>query len=236
MEGLRVVGNPVELAKRYAQDADSIFYTDTVASLYGRNQLTELLERTTDDIFIPITVAGGIKCRADVKRLLDAGADEVAINTAAIRNPRLVQELSDACGAQAITISIEAKRTSDGRWECYTDNGRERSGLDAVRWAQEAVALGAGQILLTSIDQDGTRRGFDVALWKAIAPLVSVPVIICGGMGKLEDLNPVRGAHGISMATVLHYGKLTIAQMRAALGQDVRQPAPHFIAPGARAP
>lgn len=229
LEGLRVVGDPAALAKQYAEEgADELFYTDTVASLYGRNQLTDILRRATAEVFIPITVAGGIKTRADAKRLLDAGADAIAINTAALRNPSLINELSDYYGAQAITVSIEAHRQLPRQgaagqaaqvWECYTDAGRERTGRDVIEWAQEAEARGAGQILLTSIDQEGTRRGFDTELLERVAQLVSVPVVICGGMGSLAHLAGVQGlAHGVAMASVLHYGSLTIAQMRGALG------------------
>lgn len=219
MEGLRVVGKPAELARRYAEDADELLYLDTVASLYGRNQLSALLEETTSDVFIPVTVAGGIKSRADVKQLLDAGADKVAINTAAIANPALVKDLSDHYGSQAIVVSIEAKRTASG-WEAYTDNGREKTGKDAIRWAAEAVALGAGEILLTSIDRDGTQKGFDVDLAKAIAPNLPVPVTICGGMGNIDHLRTVireGKADAVAFASVLHQGKYTVTQMREGL-------------------
>lgn len=219
MEGLRVVGQPAELARRYAEDADEILFIDTVASLYGRNQLTQLLEATTAEVFIPVTVAGGIKSRADVKRLLDAGADKVAINTAAIANPALVKDLSDHYGSQAIVVQIDAKRTPTG-WEAYTDNGREKTGKDAIAWAEEAVRLGAGEILLTSIDRDGTQKGFDVELAKAIAPNLPVPVTISGGMGNMEHLKAVLRdgkADAVAFASVLHQGKYTVTEMRAAL-------------------
>lgn len=218
-EGLRVVGNPVALATQYAEDADELLYVDTVASLYGRSQLAELLEVTTDNVFIPVTVAGGIKSRADVKQLLDAGADKVAINTAAINNPALVRELSDHYGSQAIVVQIDAKRTPRG-WEAYTDNGREKTGKDAIRWAAEAVALGAGEILLTSIDQDGTRKGFDVELVKQIAPMLPVPVTACGGMGSFDHLKQVLSegkADAVAMASVLHSKTHTITELRQML-------------------
>lgn len=223
-EGLRIVGRPDELARRYAEDADELLYLDTVASLYGRNQLTALLERTCEDVFIPITVGGGIRTRADVKRLLDAGADKVAVNTAALRTPALIRDITDHYGAQALVVHIDARRQPSGldapAWEALTDCGRERTGRCAVAWALEAVALGAGELLLTSVDQEGTRRGFDAALLQAIAPRVPVPVTICGGMGKLEHLDAVqKHADGVAMASCLHYGQLTIADMRAALGQ-----------------
>lgn len=218
MEGLRVVGKPEDLARRYAEDADELLYIDTVASLYGRNQLTDLLRRTTDDTFIPITVGGGISCKEDAKRLFEAGADKVAINTAAIRRPDLIDELASFYGSQAVVVSIQAKRT-EGGWEAYCEAGREKTGRDAVEWALEAVSRGAGELLLTSVDQDGTRKGFDCSLFKAVSERVGVPVVICGGMGSAAHLEPVDKAHGISMASVLHYGALTIPDIRQALGQ-----------------
>ena len=232
MEGLRVVGDPAELATKYAEDgADEIFYSDCVASLYGRNNLDSVLREATRYVFVPITVAGGIRSRADAQRLLDAGADSVAINTAAIRDPALIGDLAGYYGSQAITISIEAKRVNGG-WECFTDSGRERTGKNAIGWAGESVARGAGAVLLTSIDQEGTRKGFDVALLKAVADL-PVPVIICGGMGCLEHLNAVKEyAHGIAMASCLHYGKVTISEMRRALGQDIIEESPRFAGRG----
>lgn len=220
MEGLRVMGDPAELATRYAQDADELLYIDTVASLYGRNQLTELLERTTDEVFIPVTVGGGIRSRADVQRLLGAGADKVAINTAAIRDPGLLSDCASHYGSQAIVVSIEAKRVNGG-WEAYTDNGRERSGRDAVAWAFEAVQRGVGEILLTSIDQEGTRAGFDLQLIAAIAPQVPVPVIACGGMGSLDHAKRAleAGADALAMASVLHYKQLTMTEVRDGLAE-----------------
>jgi len=219
MEGLRVVGKPADLASRYAQDADELYYFDCVASLYGRNQLTEVLREATDSVFIPITVAGGIRSRADIKRLLDAGADKVAINTAAIRTPSLIRECADYYGSQAIVLSIEARR-SGRSWEALTDCGRERTGKDAVSWAVEGAKLGCGEILLTSVDKEGTRKGFDSELLRAVEKEVDVPVIISGGMGSVDHLGEVSEAHGISMASVLHYGQATISQMREALGQN----------------
>lgn len=217
MEGLRVVGSPETLARKYAEDADELLYLDTVASLYGRNQLTELLRRTTEEVFIPITVGGGIQSRADIKRLLDAGADKVALNTAAIRNPALLREATDYYGSQCVVLSIEAKRVG-GSWEAFTDCGRERTGKDAVQWAHEAVSLGVGEILLTSIDQEGTRKGFDLDLIRAIAPNVEVPVIACGGMGSIEDAQAAYEAGAcVAMASVLHYGNLTIQEVRDGL-------------------
>lgn len=222
-EGLRVVGKPEELARRYAAGgADELLYIDTVATLYGRNQLSSLLERTCEDVFVPITVGGGIKSRADVKRLLDAGADKVAINSAAIRDPSLIRECADHYGSQAVVVSIEAKRTASmGGWECFTDNGREKSGKDVALWACEAVALGAGEILLTSIDQEGTRKGFDLELIRTISRDCPVPLTVCGGLGMVYHGKQAleAGADSIACASVLHYGKLTIGELRNGLAK-----------------
>ena len=217
LEGLRVVGKPADLARRYAEDADELLYMDAVASLYGRNQLTALLEETTNDTFIPITVGGGIKSRADAKRLFDAGADKIALNTAAILRPESIRDLSGHYGSQAIVVSIEAKRVNGG-WEAYTENGRQKTGKDAVAWAHEAVRLGAGELLLTSVDREGTRRGFDLDLIRAIAPNVTVPVIACGGCGSVEDVQAAYEAGACSaMSTALHTGRLTVAGIREGL-------------------
>lgn len=182
---------------------------DTVATLYGRNQLTDLLERTTDGVFIPVTVGGGIKCLSDVKRLFNAGADKVAVNTAAVRNPTLISEIAEKYGNQAITVSIEAKRVNGG-WEAYTDNGREKTGKDAVKWAFEAQRLGAGEILLTSIDQEGTRRGPDLELIKAVKEL-DIPLTYSGGVGNPTHIKEAKMyADAVAIADVLHYRRYSI--------------------------
>jgi len=223
MEGLRVVGKPEELAEKYAQEADELLYIDTVASLYGRNQLEGLLERTTDNVFIPITVGGGIRSVADVRRLLNAGADKIAVNTAAIRRPALINEIAGRYGNQCVVVSIEAKRTKDG-WEAYTDNGRERTGIDAIEWAEESVRRGAGEILITSIDQDGTRKGFDLDTYRHLTDRLEVPVTACGGMGTLEHARQaVECADALAMASVLHYNILTIGEIR----EHIEKQLPH---------
>lgn len=217
-EGLRVVGKPEEMAQRYAEaGADEILFLDTVASLYGRNQLASLLERTVESVFVPITVGGGIASIQDARRLFNAGADRIAINTAALKRPALINEMAEKFGNQAVVISIEAKRVNGG-WECYTDNGRNRSGMEAVEWALVSVRRGAGEILLTSIDRDGTRRGFDLDLIAAIAPHVPVPVTASGGLGSLEHLKAVlhAGADAVAVGSALHYGNVTFAAMREA--------------------
>lgn len=219
MEGLRVMGDPATLARRYAEEgADELLFIDTVASLYERNNLASLIERTVHDVFVPITVGGGVRSLSDFKGLLRCGADKVAINTAAIRTPELVNEIADKAGSQAVVVSVEHKRTAPGKWEAYTDNGRERSGRCAIAWVHEAVARGAGEILATSVDQDGTRDGFDVEFIRALGYL-PVPVTVCGGMGSVQHAKDAlaSGADAIACASVLHYGKLTIKEMRDAL-------------------
>jgi cyclase len=220
LEGLRVVGDPGELARRYYEaSADELIYMDSVASLYGRNNLTDIVSRAARDVFIPMTVGGGVRSVDDVRTLLRAGADKVAVNTAATRRPELVTEIAQRFGSQCMVLSIEAKRAGPERWEAYTDNGREHTGLDVVEWARRGVALGAGEILLTSVDQEGTAKGFDADLVRAVSTAVNVPVIASGGMGKLEHLEDVvkrGGADAVAMAKVLHYNTLTLQQVRSA--------------------
>jgi imidazole glycerol-phosphate synthase subunit HisF len=218
LEGLRIIGDPNEHAVRYAeQGADELLFMDTVATLYGRNQLTELLEKTTEGVFIPVTVGGGIKSLSDVKRLFDSGADKVAINTAALHNPNLIKEISQKYGSQAITVSIEAKRNRGGKsgWECYTDNGRQRTQRDAVSWAYQAQEFGAGEILLTSIDCEGTRKGVDCELIKAIGRDMDIPVVISGGIGNPHHVSEARKyADAVAVADVLHYKRFSIEELR----------------------
>jgi cyclase len=218
LEGLRVVGNPNEFAMSYySQGADELIYMDTVASLYGRNNLSEIVKTTAENVFIPITVGGGIRSVDDVKNLLRCGADKVAINTAATKNPSLLSEVASKFGSQCVVLSIEAMRTVDGRWVVMTDNGREHTGMDVVDWARNGQEFGAGEILLTSIDQEGTRKGFDLELVKQVSEAVSIPVIASGGMGKLEDIVSVVSvakADAVAMADVLHYKRLNLDEIR----------------------
>jgi cyclase len=219
LEGLRVVGDPQEFARRYYEaGADELVYLDTVASLYGRNNLIEIVKRAAHHVFIPMTVGGGVRSVDDVKTLLRSGADKVAVNTAAVGRPELITEVAQRFGSQCMVLSIEAKRSAPGRWEAYTDNGREHTGLDAVEWACRGVELGAGEILLTSVDREGTGKGIDVELVRAVSQAVNVPLIASGGMGSTQHfLEAVRhGADAVAMAKVLHYGTLTIAQLREA--------------------
>lgn len=226
LEGLRVMGDPQEFARRYyEQGADELLYVDVVASLYGRSKLTEIVRRAAHDVFVPMTVAGGIRTVEDVNDLLRAGADKVAINTAAVHRPELISEVARRFGAQCMVLSIEAKRRPDGRWEAYTDCGREMSGLDAVEWAKRGVALGAGEVLVTSIDREGTRKGYDIELTREISDAVKVPVIASGGYGQLEHLLDVvdKGrADAVALADALHYKRTTLDQVRVqAIAQGV---------------
>jgi imidazole glycerol-phosphate synthase subunit HisF len=229
LEGLRVIGDPQAFAQRYyEQGADELLYVDPVASLYGRNGLLDFVKRTVEDVFIPLTLTGGIRSTEDVRQALRAGADKVGINTAATKRPELVTEVAETFGSQCMVLSIEAKRKAPGRWEAYTDNGREPAGRDVIEWACQCAALGAGEILLTSIDQEGTRAGFDVELVQAVSNAVPVPVIASGGYGSPNDLTEVvnkGAADAIAIADYLHYGRGTLADLRAAAiagGVDVR--------------
>ncbi|MCU9951392.1 imidazole glycerol phosphate synthase subunit HisF [Pseudomonas sp. PDM13] len=220
LEGLRVIGDPQEYAVRYAEaGADELLYVDIVASLYGRNNLSDIIRRAADRVFVPITVAGGIRSVEDARHILRSGADKVAINTAAVLRPELIREVSRRFGSQAMVLSIEAKEQAPGKWEAYTDNGRERTGLDVVEWAVRGVELGAGEVLVTSVDREGTRKGFDIDLIRQISDAVSVPVIASGGMGKVEhmvDAAKLARPDAIAMADVLHYNRMTIDEIRSA--------------------
>lgn len=218
LEGLRIMGDPQEHARKYyEQGADELIYLDIVASLYGRSKLVDIVRRAAHDIFVPLTVGGGVRSVDDVSELLRAGADKVAINTAAVKRPELISEVSRRFGSQCMVLSIEAKRQSDGAWEIYMDSGRESSGLDAVEWAKRGVQLGAGEILVTSIDAEGTRKGFDNQLVAAITAAVGVPVIASGGFGQGSHLSDVHaaGADAIAFADALHYNRVTMQELRA---------------------
>jgi len=217
LEGLRVMGDPQVYARRYyEQGADELIYMDIVASLYGRSKLLDIVRRTAHDVFVPLTVGGGVRSIEDVSELLRAGADKVAINTAAVKRPELISEVSRRFGSQCMVLSIEAKRQNQDRWEIYTDCGREASGVDAVEWAKQAVELGAGEILVTSIDTEGTRKGFDTDLVKAVTSVVSVPVIASGGFGQQSHLTEVyaAGADAIAFADALHYNRYAMPELR----------------------
>lgn len=229
LEGLRKLGDPGAFSARYyAQGADELVYMDIVASLYGRNSLTEIVEKTAREIFIPLTVGGGVRSVDDFKTLLRAGADKIAINTAAIKDPGVLTAAARAFGSQCVVLSIEAKKQNDGRWEAYTDNGRERTGVDAVEWAKKGESLGAGEILLTSVDREGTKKGFDLELLAAVSGSLNIPVIASGGAGCAEHFREaveIGKADAVSAANVLHYGLMTVGQIKDALkeaGREVR--------------
>jgi cyclase len=226
LEGLRVIGDPNDYARRYYEaGADELIYMDIVASLYDRNSLADIVERTSRDVFIPITVGGGVRSVDDARRLLRAGADKVAINTAAVKRPELISEMAQTFGSQCMVLSVEAKRNGNGTWEAYIDNGREHTGLDVIQWVRRGAELGAGEILVTSVDQEGTRKGFDVDLVRAVTAAVGIPVIASGGMGSFGHLQQVveqGGADAVAMADVLHYGRMTLPDIRRdALAADL---------------
>jgi len=217
LEGLRKLGDPNEFAlKYYCQGIDEIYYEDVVASLYERNSLLNIIEKTTRDIFVPITVGGGLRTVEDVAAVLRAGADKVSINTAAIRNPSIVASVAKKFGSQCMVLSIQAKKQGNS-WEAYFDNGREHSGYDVVEWARKGQELGAGEIMLTSVDREGTAKGFDQELLKAVTDEVDIPVIASGGMGELQDIATavlVGGVDAVAIAHVLHYGILDVSRIR----------------------
>ena len=232
--GLRDAGDPVELAQRYdAEGADELVFLDITASSDGRATMVDMVERTADQVFIPFTVGGGIRSAGDARTMLRAGADKVSVNTAAVQRPELIAEIAGEFGAQCCVCAIDAKRTSAPEvasgFEVYLHGGRTPTGIDAVRWAVEAVRHGAGEILLTSMDRDGTREGFDLALTRTIADAVGVPVIASGGVGTLQHLaDGVLDGHatGVLAASIFHFGEHTIAEAKsvlAAAGIEVRR-------------
>jgi imidazole glycerol-phosphate synthase subunit HisF len=221
LEGLRLVGLPSVIARRYyEQGVDEIIYMDSVASLYGRNNIFGTVREAAQDIFVPMTVGGGIRSIEDIATALRSGADKVAVNTAAVRRPEFIREAAHVFGSQCIVLSIEAKRREPGHWEVLTDNGREKTGFDVLEWVARAEKLGAGEILLTSVDMEGTRRGFDVDLIRAVRSRVRVPVIASGGAGSAAHvvaLAAERTADAIACAAILHDETASIPAIKASL-------------------
>ncbi len=221
--GLRDAGDPVEIARRYnEQGADELAFLDITASSDERDIILQVIEAVAGEIFIPLTVGGGVRAVDDVRRLLNAGADKVSINTAALQNPQLVAEASARYGAQCIVCAIDAKAVAPGRWEVFTHGGRRATGRDAVEWAREVERLGAGEILLTSMDRDGTRQGFDLALTRAVADAVGVPVIASGGVGTLQHLADgvtVGRADAVLAASIFHFGEFTVGEAKRYLAE-----------------
>lgn len=234
LEGLRVIGSPNEHALRYyLQGVDELIYMDCVASLYGRSNLANIVSEATKDIFVPMTVGGGIRSIDDAAQILRSGADKLAINTAAVANPAIITEIARRFGSQCMVLSVEAKQVGPEHWEVYTDNGRERTGLDVIDWVKRGVTMGAGEILLTSVDREGTRKGFDIALVRAVTAEVSVPVIASGGMGKPEDLLAVvyeGGADAVAMADILHYKRAEVGEIRS-VAESVGLAVRHIFVP-----
>ena len=227
---LRDAGDPVEIARRYdEQGADELTFLDITASSDDRDIILHIIESVAAQVFIPLTVGGGVRKVDDVRRLLNAGADKISINTSAVQNPRLVAEASGRYGAQCIVVAIDAKQVAPGRWNVFTHGGRNDTGMEAVAWACEVEALGAGEILLTSMDRDGTRIGFDLGLTRAVADAVGVPVIASGGVGNLDHLadGVIEGhADAVLAASIFHYGEYTVAQAKTRMaerGIEVRQ-------------
>jgi imidazole glycerol-phosphate synthase subunit HisF len=223
--GIRDAGDPVEVARRYdAQGADEITFLDITASSDERETIVHVVEQVAEQVFIPLTVGGGIREVADIRRLLNAGADKVSINTAAVHRPELVAEAAERVGSQCIVVAIDAKRVHDDaeypHWEVFTHGGRRGTGIDAVAWAEKMASLGAGEILLTSMDRDGTRIGFDLELTRAVSDAVSIPVIASGGVGELAHLvaGVVEGhADAVLAASIFHFGQHTVAEAKQAL-------------------
>ena len=224
---IRDAGDPVEIARRYnEQGADEITFLDITATHEGRDTTLHTVERMASEIFIPLTVGGGVRTVQDIRNLLNAGADKVSINSAAVFNPDFVGEAADRFGSQCIVVAIDAKRVSGpdepGRWEIFTHGGRKPTGLDAVEWAKKMEALGAGEILLTSMDQDGVKNGYDLGVTRAISDAVGVPVIASGGVGNLQHLADgilIGGAAAVLAASIFHFGEYTIPQAKAYLAE-----------------
>ena len=226
---LRDAGDPVEIARKYDdQGADELTFLDITASSDARDIILSIIERVANQVFIPLTVGGGVRKVEDVRRLLNAGADKISMNTAAVQNPQLVAAASAKHGAQCIVVAIDAKQTSPGKWEVFTHGGRNNTGMDAFEWAKKVEALGAGEILLTSMDRDGTKNGFDIGLTRGVADAVTIPVIASGGAGTLDHLadGVLQGrADAVLAASIFHYGEYTVRQAKermAARGIEVR--------------
>ena len=221
---LRDAGDPVEIAARYnEQGADELTFLDITATSDGRDLILPIIEAVASQVFIPLTVGGGVRSVEDVRRLLNAGADKVSFNSAAVANPQVIRDASDKYGAQCIVVAIDAKQRVGGEgWEVYTHGGRKNTGLDAVAWARQMAEFGAGEILLTSMDRDGTKIGFDLELTRAVSDAVPVPVIASGGVGALEHLAEgiqIGGADAVLAASIFHYGEFTVGQAKAMLAR-----------------
>jgi|TARA_B100000029_G_C17608628_1_gene968447 cyclase len=220
LEGLKVVGNPNDFAKKYYdQGVDELLFMDCVATLYGRNNLSEIISQSTKDIFVPIAVGGGIRTVQDAQNLLKSGADKVAINTAAVQNPNFISELANVIGSQSVVLSIEAKKRNNF-WEVYTSNGRDPTGKNVIDWVKESEKLGAGEVLLTSVDQEGTRKGFDIDLIKSVTNSIRLPVICSGGYGETTHAKKLIEnceVDAIAIADAFHYSRATVREIKKTL-------------------
>lgn len=218
LEGLRKVGNPNEMAKKYYNEGiDEIIFMDAVAAYYDRNSLTEIINKACENIFVPITVGGGIRKIKDIQIALNAGADKIAINTQAVKDPNFLTRASEIFGSQCIVSSIDAKKNSDNKWEVYVDNGREQTGIDVIEWAKKVETLGAGEIMLTSIDKEGTKRGFDLELYNIISKVITIPIICCGGAGKKEHIADILSnseLDAVALSSILHYNIESIKDLK----------------------
>ncbi len=223
LEGLRKIGDPLLLAKKYYKAGiDEIIFMDSVASLYGRNNLFHIIENACKEVFIPITIGGGVRSIQDIDAALKAGADKITLNTHAIKNPELIKEASRIYGSQCIVGSIEAKRKGNS-WEAYVDNGREQTGIDAIEWASKLEDLGIGELCITSIDKEGTKKGFDIELLHKISEKVNLPIIVSGGAGNtkhISDLCKHKGVSAVAVASILHYNLASVNQIKNAMRED----------------
>ena len=221
LEGLRKVGDPNKLAIKYYQDGvDEIIFMDAVAAYYDRNSLSHIINKACENVFVPITVGGGIRKIQDIQNALNSGADKIAINTAAVKNPEFIKEASKVFGSQCIVSSIEAKKKTENKWEVYIDNGREPTGIDVIDWVKKVQKLGAGEIMVTSIDQEGTKNGFDLELANNIDNLIDIPLIFCGGAGSSEDIFDIfnsSSVDAIAIASLLHYNIESINDIKTSL-------------------
>lgn len=219
--GLRDAGDPVEQAKIYdAQGADELTFLDITATHENRDTIYDVVSRTAEEVFMPLTVGGGVRALEDIRKLLEAGADKVSINSAAVKHPEFVRDAANKCGSQCIVVAIDAKDDGKGGWEVFTHGGRQGTGLDAVKWAQRMAEYGAGEILLTSMDRDGTKKGFNIPLTRAVSDAVKVPVIASGGVGNLDHLiEGVKEGHASAVlaASIFHFGEYTVKQAKQAM-------------------
>jgi cyclase len=224
LEGLRVVGDPNTYAKKYYQEGiDELVFIDCVATLYGRNNLSDIIYKATKDIFVPITVGGGIRSLNDAKNILNCGADKIAVNTGAVTNPKFISELANTIGSQSVVLSVEAKKRNANRWEVYTSNGREQTGLDVFEWIKKSVSLGVGEILLTSIDKEGTRKGFDIDLMKLASQATDIPIIASGGLGNINHLIELINLGKIDAAAVadaIHYRRISVKELKNTIAKN----------------